>query len=140
MAPLPMNRRDFLEKTSKSAAALACVVCAGACGNTAMGPNQPVDFTLDITQAGGGVLQTTGGSLVNQGVLVVRTASGFTALAAACTHAGTQVAYRSATNDIFCSGHGSVFSLNGSVQGGPAQTNLTAYKTTLTGNNLRVTS
>lgn len=135
-----MDRRDFLEKTTKGAAAIACVACLGACATDPMAPGQPVDFTLDISQAGGGVLQTTGGSLVNQGILVIRTASGFTALNAACTHEGNQVAYRSSSNDVFCNRHGSVFALSGSVQTGPARTNLTTYKTTLTGNQLRVTS
>jgi cytochrome b6-f complex iron-sulfur subunit len=57
----------------------------------------------------------------NTRIIIIRTdADTFITLSARCTHAGTNVAYRTAQNDIRCPNHGSLFNLDGSVKGGPA--------------------
>ncbi len=58
--------------------------------------------------------------LAEQQVYVVRTAGGFRALSAICTHLGCMTQYNSDSNLIACPCHGSKFRNDGTVQGGPA--------------------
>ena len=102
-----------------------------------------VDFTLDLALAANDALNTNGNSLINSGVIVARTSSGaFVAVASACTHQGAQVVFDNANNRFNCSntggGHGSQFSISGSVVAGPAPKSLKLYTTQLTGTKLRV--
>ena len=79
--------------------------------------------------------------LIKDGVLVARTNSGaFLAVTAACTHEGTNINYVASSNNFVCPNHNAKFSSTGVVTQGPANSNLTQYKTTLTGNSLRVFS
>lgn len=56
--------------------------------------------------------------------IVVRTAGGFHAFWAACTHLGCTVRWRRAQGDLFCPCHGARFDLEGRTRGGPARTPL----------------
>ena len=78
-----------------------------------------------------------------KGSLIIANANGtYVALSKGCTHAGTTVSYRSASNDMYCSSHGSQFNVDGSVKTGPAASGLKVYKTTLStdGNRLQITA
>ena len=135
-----MNRKDFLAQVGLGAAALLVPACVGGLSSCSKTNNNSaptnVDFTLDIST---GVLASNGGHLVQGGVLVARTLTGtFLAVSAACTHEGTNVNYNATGNNFICPNHGAQFSSTGSVTQGPAKTNLTQYKTTLTGTSLRV--
>jgi cytochrome b6-f complex iron-sulfur subunit len=137
-----MNRKDFLAQVGLGAAALLVPACVGGLSSCSKTNNNSaptnVDFTLDIST---GVLASNGGHLVQGGVLVARTLTGtFLAVSAACTHEGTNVNYNATGNNFICPNHGAQFSSTGSVTQGPAKTNLTQYKTTLTGTSLRVYS
>jgi cytochrome b6-f complex iron-sulfur subunit len=100
-----------------------------------------VNFTLDLTQSANSALAQDGGFLINSGVIVARLAGGsFVAVSAACTHQGTPVQYAIGINQFICPAHGSTFATNGAVTRGPALTALTVYKTSLSGNMLRVYS
>ena len=92
--------------------------------------------TVDVST---GKLATNGGYVVINGIVIARTNTGtFLAVSAACTHKGTNVQYVASANDFYCPNHGAKFSSTGVVTLGPAATNLTQYKTTLTGTSLSV--
>jgi len=100
--------------------------------------NPTKDFTVDVSS---GSLATNGGFMVSNGVIIARTNSGsFLAVAAACTHEGTNINYNPSGNNFICPNHGAQFDSTGNVTQGPASNNLTRYNTTLTGNSLRVFS
>lgn len=141
-----MTRKEFFERVGFGAAALLVPACIGglaaSCEKDDDGSVTPaptnVDFTLDIST---GALATNGGYLTTNGIVVARTNEGeFLAVSASCTHEGTNVKYRSASNDFHCPNHGANFSSSGQVTQGPATRNLKSYNTELTENTLRVFS
>ena len=136
-----MNRRDFLAKSSAPVVAV-CAACLGACSKSSSGSSAPanVNFNVDL----GTQLTTVGASLVQSGVIVVRTASGnpttsFTAVQVACTHEGTAINWNNGSNRFICPNHGANFSATGAVLLGPATRNLKQYNIAITGNTLTVT-
>lgn len=135
-----MDRKQFLALVGTSIAAITISNCLEGCKKESNNPQQPtVDFTLDLTTSANNGLNTNGGYVYNQGVIVARTMSGnYIAVAQACTHAGATVAYRSAQNNFYCNAHGSVFSSSGNVTNGPASFPLKHYTCTLNGTSLRV--
>jgi cytochrome b6-f complex iron-sulfur subunit len=147
-----MNRKEFFQKVGFGAAAVlvpACIagVVSSCSSDSSDGGSSPVvvppspvgvNFTLDVST---GSLATNGGFLVSNGIVVARTLEGgFLAVSAACTHEGTIVNYNSSVNNFVCPNHNSQFSNKGVVTQGPAKSNLTEYKTELTGTSLRVFS
>ena len=92
------------------------------------------------TNAAWSSLATVGGYVYNGGVIVAHASSGYVAVSQACTHQGATIIFDSSTSSFFCPAHGSRFSLTGAVLNGPAGTPLGAYKTSLSGNSLRVYS
>ena len=138
-----MERKEFLSLVGKGASGALFLSILEACSkNTAsLAPSGPVDFTLDLTNSQNASLQTAGGYAYNNGVIVAKTVNGdYVAVSAACTHQGTYVQYVTSNNSFYCPSHGSDFSTSGSVLRGPANSPLTQYKTTLTGNSLHVFS
>ncbi|MBK5279614.1 MAG: Rieske 2Fe-2S domain-containing protein [Bacteroidia bacterium] len=135
-----MERSEFLKYFGTGL--LVCTGCSlVSCGNNDDPTPSGVDFTLDLTLPENSSLQSAGGSVSKDGVIVDRISSNeFTALSRACTHEGTNVNYRSTQQDFLCPNHGSVFDKNGSVKTGPATKVLFKYNTELTGNSLRVFS
>jgi cytochrome b6-f complex iron-sulfur subunit len=104
-----------------------------------LGPDIKNDIKIDITQSEYAVLANAGGSKVVSGIIVVNTGTnGYVALSASCTHAGTQINYSSASNNLQCPSHGSVFSLTGSVIEGPAVLALKTYTVSKSGNILTI--
>ncbi len=133
-----MNRKEFLSILGISAGGLVVATCLGACKKT---ETNATDFTLDLNSSANSALNTNGGYVVTKGIIVARTNSGtYIAVAAACTHEGTNVTYQAATNRFHCNNHGANFSSTGAVQNGPANAALTQYKTELTGTTLRIYS
>jgi cytochrome b6-f complex iron-sulfur subunit len=137
-----MTRKEFISQVGVGAATLfipACLSGLAACqksSNSAQGPT--VDFNVSIAS---GPLASNGGYIVQNGVIVARTNSGaFIAVAAACTHQGSTVAYYSSSNNFICPSHGAQFDTSGNVTAGPAQTALKKYNTSLSGTSLRVYS
>lgn len=72
--------------------------------------------------------------------IVVRTAHGFHAFWAACTHLGCTVRWRRAPGDLFCPCHGARFDLDGRVRGGPARAPLAPLLVEEDGETIRVRS
>ena len=105
----------------------------------AKGPVINNDLLIDLTLPANAALNSQGGSKVINGIIVINLgASGFAALASACTHEGTQVSYSTKSNNLQCPNHGSVFSLTGSVLNGPAIVPLKKYFVSKNGNILTV--
>lgn len=135
-----ITRKAFLSQVGIGAAAVILPMCLGgvtSCKKKDSGPKN-IDFTLDISN---GSLATNGGYLVKDGVIVARTTSGsFIAVAAACTHEGTNVYYSAGNNNFVCPNHNATFDSAGNVTNGPAKQDLKQYQTSLNGNSLRVFS
>ena len=139
-----VERKEFLSILGLGAAAVACSYCFDGCTTPDAGGNitapTNVDFTLDLTNPAYSGLKSAGGYVYNAGVIVAHAASGYVAVSQACTHQGTAVIFDSPGGQFFCPAHGSRFSLSGAVVNGPAGSPLGSYKTSLTGNSLRVFS
>ena len=146
-----MQRKEFINALGVSTASLLLATCFGACskaggtdnGNTMSPPLPPtstnVDFVLDLNQSENANLATSGGFVYKNGIIIARTTSGnYIAVSMACTHQGTTLVYEGTNNRFYCNNHGSTFSNTGTVNNGPASTNLKQYNTTLTGSMLRV--
>ena len=139
-------RRDFLFRLSYGG---ACMLCAGAATMFLTGCDSEEDLnpvssiplsespTIDLNTET--ALQSVGGAVkkrissVNSGrtIVVVRVSdSAFIALAAQCTHQGTEVNLPSG-NIIVCPNHGSQFNAStGSVVQGPAGAPLPSFTAT----------
>jgi cytochrome b6-f complex iron-sulfur subunit len=147
-----MERKDFLEKVGYGTAGLLIFGCMQACSKaeTAVAasnnnnvPTTPktIDFTINISVAPYNALNTLGGFYVDttNSIIIARTLNNeYIAVSSVCTHASVTIEYQGANNRFFCSGHGSTFTNAGAVSNGPAAQALKQYKTTLSGNSLRV--
>ena len=102
-------------------------------------PSPEISLTLDPTNASYAALNTVGGFVVAQGIIVAKTASGYIALDSTCTHQGCTVGYSSVNNNFPCPCHGSVYSATGSVVNGPATIALTMHPISKSGNSLVIT-
>ena len=142
-----MNRKEFLALMGSGAATVVFAGCLGGCSqkeddpapNNNPGASGKKDFTLNLTDAANASLQTNGGHVVSNGIIVGRTTTGdFVAVSSACTHMGATLTFEASDNRFHCPSHFSNFGLDGKVINGPAALPLKQYKTTLTGNSLRV--
>jgi cytochrome b6-f complex iron-sulfur subunit len=144
-----MERRQFLGNLSGPVLA-ACAVCMGACskggdsgttpGGTVVTPPANANITVNLNTS----LLSVGSSIVQDGVIIVRLATGntpssFTAVQVACTHEGTSINFNSSSNQFVCPNHGSTFNTSGGVTLGPASKALKQYTVTITGSTLTVT-
>lgn len=136
-----MNREEFLKQLGVA----ALLTCTGnvmfGCSSQSDPAPANADFTLDLSSSQYSTLNTVGGSVAANGIIIARlSTTEFVALSRACTHEGTAVNYRSSQKDFLCPNHGARFSTTGSVLQGPANSSLRKYNTTLTGTSLRVFS
>lgn len=141
-----MERREFLGSISSPVIA-ACAVCMAACSkssssatNTGVNPPANANITVDLNSN----LLSVGSSLVKDGVIIVRLASGnapasFTAVQVSCTHEGTAVNFNASSNQFICPNHGSTFTTSGAVVVGPAARALKQYTIVVSGSTLTVT-
>ncbi len=137
-----LNRGTFLKSLGLSTSALMAYYCLGttmsSCGSKSDDPSpggggngngngitgtttgNAINFTIDLTHGTYSPLNTVGAYRVIGDVLVAFTTnSTYVALSKACTHEGFTLRYRDSTNDIFCSNHGSEFTITGTVQKRP---------------------
>ena len=148
-----MERKDFIEKVGLSAASVLIFSCMQSCsksdspapakptGTTTPTPVKTIDFTINITVSPYTSLNTAGGFYLDKtnNILIARTLSNeFLAVSSVCTHQQVQIDFQANNNRFYCSGHGSVFSTTGAVLNGPAASALKQYKTTLSGNSIRI--
>lgn len=164
-----MKRGEFLRSLGLTTSTLMAFYCLGttmtACGSKTDDPDPDpvnpgngtgisgtttgsVNFTIDLTNTNITSKLLSGVKyLITGDVLVALTTSGaYVALSKTCTHEGTQLQYRTAENDLYCSNHQSEFSTTGAVEKGPAVGGtvpaLKAYKTSLSadGKTLTITA
>lgn len=133
-----MNRKDFIRLMGTGSLA-ACASCL----NQDYSFPQPgnVDFTLNLDQGDNAVLQSPGGWLSKNGVVIVHLQSGeFTAFSRVCSHQGGPIIYQPSQNSLVCNRHYSVFDMTGFPVNGPANRPLRRFKAELTGSLLRVSN
>jgi len=100
-----------------------------------------VNFSLDLAQTANSDLNTIGGSIASNGVIIVNSGSNsFVALAQTCTHEGCDVEFNKTGNNFICPCHHGVFDINGNVTSGPPPTALKKYSVVKNGNILTITS
>ena len=135
-----IDRKQFLALVGTSVGAIISSNCLNGCKKEINSLQQlSVDFTLDLNASSNSALNTNGGYIYNQGVIIARTVSGgYITVSQACTHNGVSVVYQSLANNFYCSAHGSVFSSSGSLTQGPANSALKQYSCNLSGTSLRV--
>jgi cytochrome b6-f complex iron-sulfur subunit len=140
-----MKRSEFIRSLSLGSSAVMALYCMGtltsctkeepmpsSSSSTTTGSGGKIDFTIDLSLSANSALLTNGGFLYFDNIIIVRSMTGsFIALSKVCTHQGTTVEYKVATDDIYCSNHGSRYELTGKVKQSPAQAPLTQYKTTV---------
>ncbi len=138
-----MERKDFL-KTGLAMCGLALIPTGlvESCKKQSFAGPTNVNFTLDLTNSANASLNATGGSLIANGVIVIRlNATTFKAFSATCTHQGCTVGYNPSGSTIMCPCHGGTYSATtGAVISGPPPSGLSTYTATLAGNILTVKS
>ncbi len=137
-----MDRKDFIKNClGLCALSMVPIGVLDSCTKTSTAPTN-VNFTLDISSAANTALNTVGGYIVSNGVLVIRyNATTFEAYSGACTHEGQQLVYQSSNLVIYCSRHGGTFSpTSGTVVSGPPPSALAKYTVTQSGNILTIKS
>jgi len=137
-----MDRKDFLLLFGKGAALAGLAYCVGCSSNSdsVTAPPSNVDFTIDISQSAYQALNTPGGTVIKDSIIIARLSdNSIVALSSICTHQGGTVEYQKNNNRFYCPNHGSNFSTSGNVINGPAGSPLKQYTTALTGTSLRVT-
>ncbi len=104
------------------------------------GGTPPKTITIDLTSPTYAALNTAGGQVIVQNIVVANVGSDiFIALSSVCTHEGGTVVYSLASNKFICQTHFSEFSNTGGVLKGPATTGLKSYTITKSGNTLTIT-
>jgi cytochrome b6-f complex iron-sulfur subunit len=138
-----IDRKDFMKQVGMGFGAIMLLNCLQSCAEKDIPDPTPgvttgkVDFSINITDAANTALGTKGGFLVvkDKKVIIARTnADTWIAVSSACTHEGTTVGYRKASDDFLCPNHGAEFKNTGAVQKGPATKALTKYNVTFTAN------
>ncbi|OAQ38886.1 (2Fe-2S)-binding protein [Pedobacter psychrophilus] len=141
-----MDRKEFLTAIGMGAASVAVFNCIGCSkSSTEGGPSTPAptnaDFTLDLSSSANLVLNTNGGYIYANGIIVARTTSGnYIAVSQTCRHENTNVIYRSTQNQFYCQRHGATYSDTGVSSGIETNLPLTKYNTQLIGTKLRIYS
>lgn len=136
-----MNRKDFLSKIGFGAAFALTATCLHSCEKENTTPSGPVDFTINLNDAVNAALANTGGYVIQNAVVIAKTASGYAAATVICSHEGQQqITYRGTQNQWYCTAHGAIYDINGVGQNANGSKGLTIYKTTLSGNSLRIYS
>lgn len=136
-----MDRKEFMNLLGFSVGSLVVASCLGACSKESGIAPSDVDFTLDLSASANSALNSNGGSVVKNGVIIGRTTAGaYIAVSAACTHEQTTVQYQANSKRFYCPNHGATFAESGSVTGGPTNRSLTQYNTELNGTSLRIYS
>ena len=138
-----MERKEFLKKSI--ALCGLSLIPAGimqSCTKQSFAGPTNVNFTIDLTNPANASLNNIGGSLVINGVIVIRSGNiTFNALSATCTHGGCTVGYNAKGIIIVCPCHGGTYNpTTGAVLAGPPPSALTKYTVTQDGNILTVKS
>lgn len=136
-----IDRKEFMKQVGLGFGAIVLMNCIQSCTEADIPDPNPtgntgkLDFKLNInTQT---ALKTKGGFYLDatNKVIVARTLNDdWIAIDSTCTHQGTTIAYRSASDDFRCPNHGAEFKNTGAVQKGPATSALKKYNVTFSAN------
>lgn len=137
-----ISRKDFIKQLALlGVGTISVASCIGGCSSESVTAPSSVNFTLDLTQSANSTLNSVGGVVRRDGIIVVRVSTAeFVAVQEACTHEGQAVNWNSSSNGFSCPRHGARFTKDGTVTQGPASSNLKKYNTSLSGSSLRVFS
>lgn len=140
-----MDRKDFLKAMGLGAASIAIVNCIGCSKDSSSEPASMaptnVDFSIDLTASAYTALNTNGGYVYKDGIIIARTTAGaFLAVSQYCPHQNYTVIYRSSSQQFYCQSHGAIFSEAGVSAGIETKSPLKKYNTQLNGNVLRIYS
>jgi nitrite reductase/ring-hydroxylating ferredoxin subunit len=142
-----MERRDFISKLGIGAATALTFGCLHGYSmenyteNTTLSNDKLVDFSVDLTDPSNASLQTNGGFVIANDIVVARTKSGeFVAATVICSHKNNKkVRYIAKENEWQCSVHGARFGLDGQGLNKKGFRGLQTYNTELVDENtLRV--
>lgn len=140
-----MDRKEFLKSLGFSTAAIMAVSSLGVisgCTNSAGGPfpNAKADFTIDLTNPTYASLNTAGGYIVKDGVVVAHTQSGtYAAVTVVCSHQGNPyVRFDGNSNTFFCPVHGARYSTTGKGLNANGRNGLKTYTVDVNGTQLHV--
>lgn len=142
-----IERKEFMKQVGIGFGGILLMNCLQACSESEIPDPMPgtggdkVDFTLDLNLSANSKLNTLGGFVVSNEVIVARTLDDkFIAVSAKCTHQGTTLEYRPSQKDFYCPLHESEFSEVGAVEKGPATGDLVRFNVTSdeTSNTVRV--
>ena len=150
-----MERNEFIKSLGLSVALVCAGTCFSACGKKSDSPEPskptgggvPTGTTASVdlsTQ-----LLTVGSSMLVNGILFIRTATGNTAASFAatqsiCPHQGGALSFIQASNYIQCALHSSRYTTSGSILAQPNDGGTTSalkvYPLTVSGNTLTATA
>lgn len=134
-----MQRKDFMKFLGAAVATGSIAAFVDACKkDTSTNPTN-VDFTIDLSASANSALNTSGGAVISNNVIVINNSGNFIALSDICTHQGCALSYSSSAARLNCPCHGASFRTDGSVINGPASTALKVYSVTKSGNTLHIT-
>lgn len=141
-----MERKDFIKKfTVGGSILLTAPVLFSSCSDDGedLEPTTPDipagGITIDLTADAYSDLAVVGGYAYKGDIIIFRTSdSNYLALSKVCTHQQCTISYSHANGNLPCACHGSVFSIGGAVQEGPANTNLKKYNVQKSGNTLTI--
>jgi cytochrome b6-f complex iron-sulfur subunit len=143
-----MTRRDLIQKIVVGGTTiLVTPMILSACTketapsvvtNPGSGKTLSGNITIDLTNNSYSALNTAGGSVIVQDIIIANSGGNFLALSSVCTHQGCTVGFNPTANNFPCPCHGSLFSANGSVINGPASSPLKSYTVNKTGNILTI--
>jgi len=134
-----MERRTFLARTGGVLSMALVAQLVESCSQSAINPKPSANFTVDLTASANSALKTVGGYILQQGIYIICTASStYVALSSVCTHQGCTVNYSPSSKQFSCPCHGGLYSITGSVLGGPPPSPLAQYQVTLSGTTLTI--
>lgn len=135
-----MDRKEFLGKLGIGAAFVLTSTCLGSCSDSELEPEEPVDFTLDLSDQANAGLTNNGGYIIKNRVVVAKDNDGnYVAATEKCSHEGLYDIVFS-DNEWKCTAHQARFSINGEGLNENGKRDLTVYEVELTGTMLRVYS
>lgn len=142
-----MKRKDFIKKFAVGGSILlSAPVLFSSCSDDDEDlepinpPGQSGEITIDLSSSSYSDLAVVGGYAYSGNILIFRSAENtYVALSKVCTHQACTVSYNHANGNVPCGCHGSIFTTDGVVQNGPANTNLKKYTVQKDGNMLTIT-
>lgn len=135
-----MTRRDLIQKVLIGGTTFIILPNAlSSCSKDSSipgGGGNANKLTLDLSLPAYSALNTVGGFVVVQGIIVANSSIGLFAISSTCTHQGCTIGFNPTANNFPCPCHGSVFSTTGAVINGPATVALKSYSVSKSGNSI----